>query len=187
MSKRKPRQPVEHSGEGLWVYSDLLPDGRYGPSVSYGADRVWPLDDPLAYAATVGRVAITAQHDAATARLLYERMEMPLEVVGELLRSMRGAVARPRVEVLPGLSMTPGINPKLKPFITIDVKGTWSSQVDADNLLQHAHAALSTAAAAELDTKLREVLLGPVGLDEERVSAVIAHLSAYWPGRSSVG
>jgi hypothetical protein len=185
VSKRKRhREPVEMNGEGLWVYSDRLPDGRYGSSVSIGKDHVWPLHDPITYATVVIRVAITAQHDAAVVRLLHEHVGVPLEAVGALLTVLRdGERGRPPVEVLPDLTMTPGVNQRFEPFIVTEGKGIEPFQNTVEEIIGHAVGALQGAVAAELDTRLYREAIDTLELDEGRAGAIVAHLSAYWPGR----
>lgn len=183
------RMTPENRGEGIWVFSEWLPDGGYGVTVSYGADHVWPLDDPARYAADVARVATTAEHDAAVVRFCLDRLRLPLDAVGELMRILRGGdLGRPAVEVLPGLTMVPGVSMrKIHPFIAIEVKGAEPSQVDADQLLRHATGALQLARAAELDTILRATMNDPlVGVGDDTASAMVDDLSEYWPGRETL-
>lgn len=178
------RMTPENRGEGIWVFSEWLPDGGYGVTVSYGEDHVWPLDNPVKYAADVAEVAITAQHDTAVFRLALKRLGMPLDVIGELMRLLRGGDAgRPAVEVLPGLTMTPGVSfRKIHPFIEINVKGAEPSQVDSDQILRHAHGALALNRAAPLDTALRAMMTDPlVGVDDATASAMVDGLSEFWP------
>jgi hypothetical protein len=181
------RMTPENRGRGIWVFSDWIPDGRYGATVTYGEDHSWPLDDPIRYAADVARVAVTAEHDAAFVRCAVHTLKLPMNVLGALMRALRGdRVDRPDVEVLPGLWLTPGVNMEYKPFVSIRVKGGEPSQVDASDLLIHAHAALSTGVAAELDTNVRTTLTGPaMELDDDTASMMVAALTDHWPGRQS--
>lgn len=181
------RMTPENRGKGLWVFSDWIPGGGYGVTVSYGEDHVWPLDDPDRYAADVARVAITAEHDAAVVRCSVRTLKLPMEAVAQLMRDLRGEhVERPAVEVLPGLVMTPGVNMQFRPFVSIRVKAGEPSQVDAADLLTHAHAALSTGVAAELDTNVRTTLTGPaMELDDDTASMMVEALTDHWPGRET--
>lgn len=185
----KPVVEVEPDGTGFWVFSDHDLDGRYTPSVAFGPDTVFPIDDPMAYAAAVTRAAITAQHDSAVVRLLHEHVGIPLEDVGQaVILSLRdGEVVRPPIEVLPGLTMTPGISSKtLQPFVDIHVKGQEFSQNTVQEMLEHAAGALQVSTAVGLDTRLFRMLVDELGIDVPRASAIVAHLSAYWPGREAV-
>ena len=58
--------------EGLWVRSEVLPDGSYAVGLSVGGDRAWTLtrDAAVAYAVACFARATQAEHDAAVFSLL---------------------------------------------------------------------------------------------------------------------
>jgi hypothetical protein len=57
---------------GLWVRSELLPDGSYGVGLSVGEDHAWALtrEQAIGYAVACIARATEAEHDAALHRLL---------------------------------------------------------------------------------------------------------------------
>lgn len=189
--KNKRRDPVEPFGdgqpEGFWIYTDRHPiTGRYTPSVAFSKDEVWPLNDPTGYAAAVTRVAVTAAHDSSVVRLLHEHVGMPIEGVGHVLSLLRdNGIARPPCEVLPGVTMTPIVSGEThQPLVQIRIKGEPRSQNSVPEMLDHARGALEVGIAAELDSRLHDVMIKEIDLDEARTSAMIAHLSLYWHGQS---
>lgn len=190
--KRKLPKPVDVDpdtldGSGFWLFSDHDLNGGYTPSVAFGPDDVFPINDPTAYAEAVTRVAVTAQHDSSVTRLLHEYVGIPLELVADVLLLLRdGNRARPAVEVLPGLTMTPVVSGRtLEPFIHIHVKGEQTSQNTVPEMLDHARGALEVSAAAKLDTRLFREVVNTLGMDSARAGAIVAHLSAFWPGRTA--
>lgn len=172
--------------EGLWVRVDVLPTGIYAPVVTYLGDHSWSLVGTAKdYAMKVAWVATCAEHDAAVARLLQERLDASLEGIAAVMVDIREGRGSAEVEVLPGMRLQPGVNSSWKPFVTIHVNGEESYQVDTPALLEHAAEVLKVAAAAGFDAHLRKVLVHNVGLDDMRARAVVASLAEYWPSRNT--
>lgn len=180
MTRRRPAPPRPADTDGLWVRTDVMPTGQYGVVVTIGADHVWPLDRSRAqrYAADCITVATFAQHDAAVMGLLVDGTSMPTAEVLRMLRRTRP----PRLEVLPGLALQPiyGAGSRT-PIVQLVLDGELIGELTPRQVIDHAAAALATAAGAELDTRLRQVLLEDVGLDTVRAYAVVAELATYWP------
>jgi hypothetical protein len=201
-------EPVDQPGgdaPGIWVSSWVLPKGRgYGVRLRVGG-TTWGLtpDRALAYAAAVIRAAVTAEHDAAVAGLLMNKLAVPDRLVAELfahdLRPDRPDTDADTGPLLlrPGVAVDEHLNGSrtFRPFIGLHLADThiesgrpaWSprgekvGQFTPADARQHATAVLDTIAAADLDSALRRLLVGPLGLGEARASAVIADLANHWP------
>lgn len=183
MSKRhRRRRDVKEeakSGEGLWVQSDVMPDGTYAVTVSADADHVWVLDRPAAfeYARTGVEAAQRAEYDAALFRLLTEKMSLAkadaAAVIGNDLRPDRpplnDAATAP-------LTYLPGATGEGKPFIHIHLNGEPWGQVSPRQLREHAMTVLEAPAAADLDAGLMR-FLKTINIDQNRAEQLIGDLA----------
>lgn len=186
-----PTNPRSGREEGLWVQSWALPTGRgYGVRVNVDA-RSWTLgrDRAIAYATTLVQRATEAEHDAAVFRLFTERLGVPAKESAETLhlsiREQRAAdhSATEPLELTAGVTLDEAVGaaPAVRPFIAMHLDGAQVGQLTPADARDHAIAVLGTIAAADLDSALRRALVGSIGIDEARASAVIASLSEYWP------
>lgn len=172
-------------GEGLWVRSDVLPDGSYGVVVTFGGDHAWSLDTGTAtgYAATLHAVATAAEHDAAMLALL-TMIGVKVDDAALLLRDLRDQRARPQSAVAPLRFNAAVSQASREPFIQLELDGTAVGQISPEDLREHAGGVLTALAAAELDTNLHRALTAGAGLDPDKARAVITDLCNHWPGRA---
>jgi len=171
----------EQSG-GIWVQSDVAPDGTYVVGLHYGEDRAWTLDrrEAVAHAAAVVAQAERAEHDAAVINLLHTKLGMPLPdaamFVANEIRSDRPPVEEPGpLKLTPGVSQRGGIHG----FLTLTLDGNPVGQWETDNAHRHALGVLQAIAAVDNDAGLYRALIGLVNLEEDRARAVVADIATH--------
>lgn len=167
---------------GLWVRSELLPDGTYGVGLNYGDDLAWLLNrgQSLAYAAACVAVATTAEHEAAVFASMTSR-GIPDDAVAELILGIRQDRPATHADTHP-LRFEPGVAlADRHPFVKIQADGQMPSQVSPEALRQHAGGVLQALAAADLDAALLRALVSRVDLEEAAARAVIDDLGNHWP------
>lgn len=184
-----PTNPSHGDEPGLWVRSWALPGGRgYGVRVNVGA-RAWTLgrDRATAYAALLVQRAVEAEHDTAVFRLLTERLRLPVDLAAQVLdrdlradRPLDHAPSEP-LQLTAGVALDSEEPGGVRPFIAMHLDGAQAGQLTPADARAHAVNVLAALAAADLDSALRRALVGPIGIDEARASAVIASLPEYWP------
>lgn len=176
--------PTADDPNVIWVRSDTMPDGSYGVSFNIGGDLAWSLTAGVArrHALSCFAAVTTAEHDAATVALLRE-CGVPSEGVGQALQDIRvrrgpdDGIAWPSSE----LRWQPRVTAAGKPFLWTVVNGAVTGQCDPDEVRGHAAGVLAAITAVRLDTDLREVLQGVMGLDEARARAFVHTLQDHWP------
>lgn len=146
---------------GLWVRSDVLPDGTYAVTISFESDHVWVLDRPgaLAYASTCVEAAQRAEFDAAVFKLFTQQLGLDVETTVHMIAydlrpdrpPLNDATTAP-------LTFVPGVTNKGKPLLTILLDGQPHSQLDPADLRTHATVVLEAPAAADLDAGLLRAL-----------------------------
>jgi hypothetical protein len=187
--QRAPGGGPHGDGGGLWVRSDVLPDGSYGVTVNVGADRAWTLPRRAAeqYAVACHDAAVAAEHDAAVVRLL-TAMGMDLPLVGQFVaKDLRPGRPAERLQVLRGLRYLPGVTAQGLPFVDLELAGDTAGQVSPVELQVHAAAVLACLAAVELDAALFRLLTGRIGLDPGRARQVVGSLGDHWPSPNDAG
>lgn len=168
--------------EGLWVRSEVMPDGTYGVAVNVGADRVWPLDreQAVAYAVACYARATEAEHDAAVFGLLTRGVGMDRETAAAfLVHDLRpdrpeNHTATEPVQYLPSVG-------ERGPFLRMFLDGAQVGEMSCADLRDHAAAALNCLAAADLDAAAHRALTGSIGLDDARAREFVSSLAEYWP------
>jgi len=178
MAERPPE------GEGLWVRSDVLPDGSYSVSVSCDADHAWTLTpaEAVAYAAQCVRRATEAEHDAAVLSLLASLGIATVSAVQLVLDDLRPA--RPASTGPVEVAFEPGVNMAGAPFVAIRLAGRRVGQLTPAELRGHAAGVLQAVAAVELDATLHRVLVERIHLDGDQARAVVGTLAQHWPPTS---
>ncbi|GAB3988822.1 hypothetical protein [Nocardioides marmoraquaticus] len=181
-----PDTPTETADrDTVWVRTDVDHDtGGYVVTVSAGEDRARAFKPPQAmrYAAAVTAVAAQAEHDAAVGRqtqaLAAEQGEQAaLEHAAGVVNLLRGDRASVAPNVTYPIRLTPGVNPKLEPFITVAVDGDQRlGQWTPAAARAHAMHVLESVAVADLDAAYYRALRGQVGLDEATARAAVSQL-----------
>lgn len=168
--------------EGLWVRSEVMPDGSYGVAVNVGADTSWSLNRPqaISYATTCYERATEAEHDAAVFRLFTEKLNMPERAVAQMLvKEIRPDRPTDHTATKP-LEFTVAIG-RQGPFIKMALDGKEAGEMTTSDLRDHAAGVLNTLSAADLDANLYRVLSKTVGLDDNLARTVVGDLQNYWP------
>lgn len=177
------RRPPPREGEGLWVRSDLMPDGcTYQVSVDVGSDVTIPLGRQacIDYAMAVLTAAMHAQHDAAIVRQLtsigidMDTATMALTAVRKGRAPVDDAATEPLLFV-PGVSAFTG-----KPFVELHLDGRPFGQLTAAQAAVHATWTLRTLTAADADQVYYQVLTGEFGLDAPRVRQIVAEIGEHY-------
>lgn len=173
--------------DGLWVRSEVMPNGTYGVALNVGDDRSWALsrDRAVAYAAACVAVATAAEHDAAVFNLLTKQVGLPRETVGAVLvndihpdRPEQHAATDP-------LRFATALGLKHGPFLKMTLDGKPAGELTPADLRDHALGVLKVIAAADLDAALHRALVGPFGLDDDRARQIIGSLANHWPAERS--
>lgn len=178
--------------EGLWVRSEVMPDGTYGVGLNVGADRSWALnrDQAVAYAVACFARATEVEHDTAVMRLLTGKLGIPAETAGQVIvRDLRpdrpGAHdATKPLRFLGQIGRAKHPRPdagQYVPMLAMELDGKQVGQLTPTDLRDHAAAVLNVIEAADLDAGLLRALTGPFGLDEDRARAVVGDLANHWP------
>lgn len=187
MTDQPDGEQQHEDADTIWVRTWRLPGDRgYGVRMNLGA-TAWGLDrgTAIAYAVAVIGAATEAEHDVATFRS-FVATGMTEELAATFLaRDIRPARTG-RFDAGQPLELRPGVarddDGSTRPFLGIYLNGEQAGQLDPDEAREHAVQVLGVLAAADLDSGLRRALVGPVGLDEARASAVIHALGEHWPG-----
>jgi len=161
----------------IWVQSDPLPNGTYVTAVHYNDDTARILDRAagLAYAAEVVAAATRAEHDAAVLRQLVAA-GVDLQAAGHTIADLRADRPPLNDGATAPLRLTPGIAANGHGFLAVHIGGQQVGQWSPADARDHASAALTVLAAADLDEAYRRHLIGPLGMDEARARDVITDL-----------
>lgn len=178
--------------EGLWVRSDLMPDGTYGVAISVGADRSWTLnlDQAVAYAVACHARATEVEHDTAVLRLLTDTLGIPAKTASQVIVSDLRPDRPDAQDATKPLRFTGAIGrakyPRPDagayiPLLMMELDGTQVGQLTPADLRDHATGVLNVIAAADLDAALLRALTGTFDIDEDRARAVVEDLANHWP------
>lgn len=178
-------------GEGLWVRSEVLPDGSYGICLTAGPDHAWTLDRDAAITHAVACVAraTEAEHDTATLGLLVHTGAPRHAAAALIVEDLRPDRPDEHTATAP-LAFRVGVghakHPRPDagawiPVIIMELDGQEMGQLTPADLRGHATGILSILAAVDLDTALHRVLVQRVGLDDDTARAVVDDLAHHWP------
>ena len=147
--------------QGLWVRSDVLPDGAYAVTINLGQDRIWVLDRPgaLAYAVTCVEAAQRAEYDAAVLAQLTRGLGLPVQAAAQMLASIRPDRRPLDDEATTPLAFIPGVNSDGMAFLMIQLDGEPWGQLSPLELRAHAMIVLEAPAAADLDAGYLQAML----------------------------
>lgn len=170
----------------LWVRTEPTPDGeKYVATLSWGQDRARSMtaEEASAYAGSMLRAAMTATYDAAVARQLQNVLGSDDDpgFVPMLTRLREQRPARPSV---PPLTITPGINAELKPFLHLHDGKEAVGQLDVPAAVDHFLAMMIAAIVSDLDQEYYQTLLSfdiDPGLARRSVDGLIEHLAPLMP------
>lgn len=169
------------SEEGLWVRSEVMPDGTYGVSINVGVDRAWALnrDQAVAYAVTCITRATEAEHDAAVFAAM-RAAGIDVKVAGLfVVEDLRPDRPDDDSATAP-LRFRPALGLKVGPFLMMDLDGSQAGELTPADLRNHAVGVLQALAAADLDAAARRALTGTMGLDDDRARAFVGSLANHW-------
>lgn len=180
--------------DGLWVRSEVMPDGTYGVGLNVGQDRSWALnrDQAVSYAVACFARATEVEHDTAVMRLLTGTLGIPAETAGQVivrdLRPDRPDAHDPTTPLRFIGQIGRAKHPRpdagtFVPLLAMELDGQQVGQLTPADLRDHAAGVLNVIEAADLDAGLLRALVGPFGLDENRARAVVEDLANHWPDR----
>lgn len=162
--------------DGVWVISDVTPDGTYVVSIHAGEDVAFTLDRTraLAYACAVMDAATRAAFDAAVLKQQLG-LGMPIELVASVvndLRKDRAPITWPHA-----ISLEPFVSgASHKAGLYLDVNGKRIGQWTVDDARSHATDVLEVVAGVDLDAAYRRYLVGAIGLDDGRARALVGDI-----------
>lgn len=167
---------------GLWVRSELLPNGTYGVGLSVGEDRAWVLtrDQAVAYAVACFARATEAEHDAATFALLRHIGIKERDAAEVIVKDIRPSRPVDHTATEP-LHFIVQFGLRAGPYLRMRLGGRDAGELTTADLRDHAAAVLQVLAAADLDANLRRVLVGQFGLDDATARGVVGELAEHWP------
>lgn len=177
---------------GIWVTSDVLPDGTYGLTVQYTDDVAVSFDraTATAYAREVFDAATAAAYDAAVVDQFNQlsndtNAERRVAATGHVVHQLRATRPPLDQDALGILALTPGVSAYTgRPFLHCSLLGhplRWQwSPADAE---QHATQVMQGVAVAHLDGVYRRFLVEEIGLDEGTARATVGDL-AKWRGKT---
>ncbi|MPZ66238.1 MAG: hypothetical protein GEU83_12215 [Pseudonocardiaceae bacterium] len=177
--------------EGLWVRSEVMPDGSYGVGVSVEGDYAFSLnrDQAVAYAVACFTRATEADHDTAVLRLLTQ-VGVPAKHAGQVVandlrpdRPDEHTDTQPlRFTVAVGRAKHPRPDAgQFIPLLFLHLHDREIGQLTPSDLRDHGAAVLNVLAAADLDAALHRALTGTVGLDDDRARAIVGDLANHIP------
>lgn len=168
---------------GMWVRSDVLPDGSYGVTISVGEDKAWTLARRRAerYAVACMARATEAEHDAAIYKLLTVRLGLEAQFAAAFIVQTIRAARQPDDRATAPLRYVPSLTLAGKPFISQELDGAVVGQLTPADLRDHTVGVLQVLAATDLDRRLHRALVGEIGLDEATALAVVGSLMEDWP------
>ncbi|MGH3548888.1 MAG: hypothetical protein ACRDQU_12420 [Pseudonocardiaceae bacterium] len=174
-------EPADDDKGQLWVRSEVMPDGTYGVGLNVGADRAWAFDREaaVAYAVACFARATEAEHDAAVFGLLTTSMKVPEHAAAKLVCDLRADRPDDHKATDP-LRFTVAIG-RRGPFLKMELDGTQVGELTPADLRDHAVGVLNVLAAADLDANLQRVLVGVVGIDDNRARQFVGSLQEHWP------
>lgn len=174
---------------GLWVRSEVMPNGTYGVALNVGADRAWSLDRDraVAYAVACFARATEAEHDAAVFGMLTSVNGIDEELAALLIaRDLRPGRADEHDDTKP-LKYNVVLNRnritgEIMPMLHMHLDGVGKAgELTPADLRDHAGGVLNVLHAADLDAGLHKVLIGKAGLDDDTARAMIGTLGEHWP------
>jgi hypothetical protein len=171
---------VTDQPDAIWVISDVTPGGTYVVTVQAGPDHAATLtrDDALAYAVTVFEAATRAEYDAGVVAQL-TATGMSIVLAGSVVTDLR-ADRPPLVDAGHPLTYEPIVTAiKREPALLVCRDGERIAQWTPADARSHAGNVLSVLAAVDLDAAYRRLLVGAIGLDDERARALVGQLGQY--------
>lgn len=171
----------------IWVRTVPDVEGkRFHAEISQGQDTVLSLtqNQALQWAGAVHAAVTAAEYDAAVWRQMdsiigdmtdddTDRRAAIVQVITDLRQD------RPASYFVQSLSVQPGVNARLEPFVTMLINGEPVGQWTAEQARHHAEGCLDVASVAKLDTDYLRTLTTVVGLETDRALNIIVDLAEH--------
>lgn len=166
--------------ETVWVRTEPTADGTgYMVTVNVTDDHAQTLGPAKAvqYARRLLAAANAAMYDAAVARQL-QHLGVPMEAIAQAIIDLRKD--RPAdVSPTDPLTLEPGINEHLDPFLAIKFRDEQIGQWSPSDAYDHAMNVLGAITTADLDHGYYRILVGVVGLPEHTARAAVDNLAEF--------
>lgn len=175
-----PMPVPEPETTGIWVSTDRAVDTlnhvNYVVTVHLNEDLSVPLDrkEALEYASTLLGASGSAVYDSAVARQMCDKLSVGLEDISPIITALRTRRGM-QIWTAGPISLTPGLNAEMKPFLQCDAPGMrW--QWDPEDVEQHARHVLESVSAVADDALYYRYLIEEMGLAPETAVAVVADI-----------
>jgi hypothetical protein len=183
-NKHKHKHNKHEHAPGIWVYSDLNPDGSasYIVTISASDDVALSLkaDAAVRYVAAVYRAAVIALHDAAVFQQLTGPLGLDIELAGSMIIDMRKDREPVQVTATAPLKYEPVVSASsFKPYVHVWARDQRITQWTPADCFQHAGYVMQALAAVDLDSGYYRYLVHTVGLDEPRARAAVNDLGNF--------
>lgn len=174
---------TEESDElkGVWVMSQLTPQGTYALTIGYESDLAWTLTpkEAWAYARMLATQIARATFDAAVINMLTARLELPLEDAGTTVAQDLRPARSPVTQLAP-LMLEPGVTAEGKPFLKLLINGedqhwTW----DVADAREHLLSVVEGIETIDLDASLYRFMTDTVGVESEVARAAVGMLGEH--------
>src|SRR5262245_52634719 len=173
---------TERDDGGVWVTTEDGDGGAYQLTVSFGDRHSRVLDREAAYRYAAGVLAACqrAEYDAAVIKQMTTTVGVDLVAATKLIAVFREDRAPLDHAATAPIRLEPGVSHRTgKGFLQIAVDGDTVGQWDAADGRSHALFVLECIEVAELDTGYRKLLVGAVGIDDQRARNVVHDLANY--------
>lgn len=179
----EPQQQAddEERPVGIWVYSDVNPDGSasYIVTVTAGDDVALSLkaDAAVRYVAAVYRAAVIAQHDAAVTQQLHGRLGLTLDVVARTVIDLRADREPSQESATTPLKFEPIVSgTSFAPYVHVWASGKRVAEWAPADCFQHAGQVMRVLAAVDLDSAYYRYPIHTIGIDEATARGAVEDL-----------
>lgn len=168
--------------DAIWVISDVTPFGTYVVTVQVGDDMAVTLDRSRAmrYALTVVDATTRAEYDAAVFAQMSALGIADERTAAEPLIQLR--TDRPPLDddATAPLRFEPVVTSRKKrPVVHVHLGGKVISEWSPDDARGHAMHVLEVTCGVDLDSAYRRLLVGWVGLDDDKARTAVGDIANY--------
>lgn len=171
---------MNRDADGIWVISDLMPDGAYCAVIQFGPDLTYPITIAQAteYAAQIHAASSAATYDAGVHKQLTAKLGMSSEHTAWLVDQLRKRRGQEQWEAGP-MTLIPGVSAFTgEAFVRCSTAcRTW--QWSPRELLNHVNNVLTVATGTPNDAHYYNLLTERVGIEPDRARAVIDDLGSF--------